>query len=381
VLAVGLSLISAPTFADSFVVSLLPNQTFTSLGDAESAMRAYSPQASHLVQFTAVNTGSQTVYYYNVPPVAATPAPKDVYGAPYYIYDGYFSVPPGNTINEVIASWWSRYQAYWSWAFPGCSYVTGSSNYGNIVGWVGLQGTCSGGDWIYGTLVTRAGSPSCPADYTLSANQCVINLTATITQNSTCPYTYKTVQDWEREVNDPRPDLTDALENGADAHSLLPEATQQAEQCFVNKFSAVLGRTPRVSAEFRSVAYQLHLQDVWKKWTALNGATPEVQTACAAIKAKLDGEMGRSSINEECRKELGWRDHCIVSPPAGANGNHTTGNAFDISRKDVDELLQTLERSGTSMDQFLNLRLPSCDLYWGGYFTNPEPDNVHFQLR
>ncbi len=198
------------------------------------------------------------------------------------------------------------------------------------------------------------------------------------TCKSTCPYTWKTVQDWEREANDPTPELTDALENGANSHGLLTPAAQRAQQCFVGKYSAALGTSPTITAEFRTDAYQLHLRDIWDKWNALNTEAPEVQAACVDVKARLDAEMGRRSIDGACT--LPGRNHCLVHRPAGANGRHTQGTAFDVSHANVDSLMQYLQSgpTPTSMEQFLNFQSPICNLNWGWTLFG---DRVHFQLR
>lgn len=168
-----------------YTVSLVPNQQFATLAAAEAAMRATSPQASHL----ALNRQyiNAQINYYAVPPLPATPATANVYGAPYYAHaGGYWPENPFGSIGAAFVDWWAHYQATWPWAFPGCNvqvttYPNGSAT--NFFQSWSLSGTCGGGNYMSGTLVTKAGSFSCPADYALSGNLCVIGLTATISDD------------------------------------------------------------------------------------------------------------------------------------------------------------------------------------------------------
>ncbi len=281
-LFVWLSLTSISGLADSFVVSLVPNQTFTSLGSAESAMRAHSAQASHLVQYDVVSQGSQTTYYYNVPPVPATVAPRNIYGAPYYIYDAYFWVPPGNSIQEVIGSWWTRYQSYWYWAFPGCTYTHYPSDgaYSNYFGSVILSGTCSGGDGISGSLIASAGSPVCPNDYTLSGAECVIGLTATITATTECPIRPLTIPNPDSHPFDP---------------TLLTQAMQDRLACLQGEIGQIGGSTFGAST-YRPPEYQAHFYEVWQANQAISRLPGKFRESCAAVIQQVRAEMDRHRI-------------------------------------------------------------------------------------
>lgn len=323
-----------------YSVSLIPSQQFPALAEAETAMRAFNPQASHLVLDRQDNNAQ--VNYYNVPSVAATPATANIYGAPYYAHaGGYWVEQPFNSMAAAFADWWAHYQVRWAYAFPGCNvrvtiYPNGPTT--NYFEDFVLSGTCGGGNYMSGTLITPAGSASCPTDYTLSGNQCVIGLTAIITQTLTCP-----IPDLPP-ITDPAVQAFEDNPNTSDTAHLTNEM-QTALQRLVAAASAV-GGAPTVGSAYRPPAYNQHLIDVWDKW--VNKLKPNKDAACANLKAKIHGHFQRHGLLE--------------SQSPVANSRHTRGEAVDVSIDLPSANIDTLARGS-------GLRRPL-----------PVDDPVHFQF-
>jgi hypothetical protein len=69
--------------------------------------------------------------------------------------------------------------------------------------------------------------------------------------------------------------------------------------------------------------------------------------------------------------------HGLVYPPIG--DFHLQGNAFDISRVTVGELMRQVITEWDDVQSFVNSTFgngQACNLRWGGRFTRP--DRVHF---
>ncbi|MGZ8810742.1 MAG: hypothetical protein ACXW29_06355, partial [Thermoanaerobaculia bacterium] len=82
--------------------------------------------------------------------------------------------------------------------------------------------------------------------------------------------------------------------------------------CFLPAVQAA-GGTATVNSAFRPPAYQLHLQNVWDTWQLIRSRrTPECDNLRTTVQTELD-------------------NHAIRERPAGAQGPHTRGIAFDAS--------------------------------------------------
>ncbi|MFO1350161.1 MAG: hypothetical protein U1F68_05555 [Gammaproteobacteria bacterium] len=78
------------------------------------------------------------------------------YSAPYlYSFSCAGNLPSFPSIGEAVNDWWIRYQGCYPWAFPGCSYQLSlypdGRTTGSFAGML-LQGTCVGGDGVFGTI-------------------------------------------------------------------------------------------------------------------------------------------------------------------------------------------------------------------------------------
>lgn len=370
-------------FSAEYTVDLVPGQIFTSRAEAEAAMRATSSQASHLVYDRLLfETTTEKVHQYSVPPVPATIATQNTYGAPYFLPVWQWGTTYHDSVEGAISDWWSRYQSYYYWAFPGCTYTPFyyDGRYTNHFATVELSGRCGGGGGVYGTLVTRVGSPQCPPDYTLSGDWCVISLIAQMTERGSCPISPLTP------VEDIQPNdsetllLTRVLESGVDGYSYLTEGMKAADQCLREKVEA-LGINYVRTGTIRTLAYQRHLREVWDKMEQLAALTePDQIQACAALRAQVAAEKGCDNAGScsSCPPRPGARNHCLAYPPTTSDEPpHALGIAIDVSRAMVTRLSETVVTDSSSLSDYIN-GVPSCNLIWGGTFVRP--DSVHFQL-
>lgn len=391
-LALALIFNSPAVFAAyQYSVDLLPGQVFSSQQDAEAALHALSPQASHLIRERLVSeTPTQKVWLYSAPPQPLIPATPALYGAPYYLITGYLLAPPMDTVDAAIDDWWQRYQRNWAYAFPGCSYSTiyyPNGQYTNRFARATLAGTCGGAGEVTGTQVQPPKPAHCPPDYLNTGSECVIALTAYMTETwgEECPIPELTPI---AEIPPNGPDilpLTLELENSRGATLALTADTESARQCLVDRASA-LGINVRTTSGTRTVAYQKHFIEIWDKMIAHNKlvednqqSNPVFVESCRQRRERVIAEKG-CSINKGCVGPCLPGSHCIRYKPA-VDSKHPDGTAFDISEVSIESLKTKLTESQppTTMSQFL-AGPPACKLRWGGDSFR-DPDDVHFQLR
>jgi hypothetical protein len=169
-------------------------------------------------------------------------------------------------------------------------------------------------------------------------------------------------------------------------------------QCFADKIAAtnVTARPtipyPGPSGLYRNDAYQAHLKNIWDKMIELNNLSDPAQImACQPLRNKVIAEKGCDSIYG-CSGECVTGSHCIRNIPAKSS-NHTQGTAFDVPWGTINGLLgeltplppalmtpqQKIQAQRTWVADWL-AKPTACNLYWGGNFTNPGPDYIHFQL-
>jgi hypothetical protein len=168
-------------------------------------------------------------------------------------------------------------------------------------------------------------------------------------------------------------------------------------QCFANKIATtnVTARPPipysGPTAQYRNAAYQAHLRDIWDTMIELNKPDNKNNEACQPLRDKVIAEKGCDS-NEGCPDVCAPGSHCIRNIPA-TSSNHTQGTAFDVSKDTIKWLFDYLTpRPPAPMTPQQKIQAQriwvvnwlasptACNLYWGGNFTNPGPDYVHFQL-
>lgn len=169
-------------------------------------------------------------------------------------------------------------------------------------------------------------------------------------------------------------------------------------QCFADKIAATnVTARPTIpyagpTATIRNTAYQAHLQDVWDKMIELNQPVNLNNEACQPLRDKVIAEKGCSSSGNCDESQCTAGSHCLAHQPA-TYSNHSTGTAFDVSKGTIKGLLseltprppapmtpqQTIQAQRTWIADWL-AKPTACNLYWGGNFTNPGPDYVHFQL-
>lgn len=76
------------------------------------------------------------------------------YGAPYFTEQYEYPISKYPTIEGAVNYWWTQYQIYYYWAFPGCSYSEAFLPNGKQTGQfdqITLHGTCSPGNMVFGT--------------------------------------------------------------------------------------------------------------------------------------------------------------------------------------------------------------------------------------
>ena len=76
------------------------------------------------------------------------------YGAPYFVLYACGGDPPHASVGEAIDAWWEHYKPCYAYAFPGCSYqltVYPDGPETNTFAGMVLQGTCGGGQGVFGT--------------------------------------------------------------------------------------------------------------------------------------------------------------------------------------------------------------------------------------
>lgn len=160
--------------------------------------------------------------------------------------------------------------------------------------------------------------------------------------------------------------------------ALLPDA-QAGVNCVLLKEPGTV-----ITGGTRTLAYQAHLKEVWDKSVELNKEINLKNKACQPLRDKVEAEKGCNG------------GHCITYPPA-TNSNHPKGTAFDVSKTNIKGLLDKLRPPlplppklplTEAQQHQADIKLmadwlaspAACNLVWGGSFTNPGPDIVHFQL-
>src|SRR5262249_11219564 len=92
----------------------------------------------------------------------------------------------------------------------------------------------------------------------------------------------------------------------------MTQAALTGMNCFLAAVQAA-GGTATVNSAFRPPAYQLHLQNVWDTWQLIRNRREQ---ECNDLRQQVQNEM---------------TNHALRERPAGANGPHTRGIAFDAT--------------------------------------------------
>jgi hypothetical protein len=174
-------------------------------------------------------------------------------------------------------------------------------------------------------------------------------------------------------------------------------------QCFADKIAATNATaSPQIpyagpTATIRNAAYQAHLQDVWDTMKELNKSENINNEACRPLREKVVAEKGCDSSGKCPVVTPGTPrcmagSHCIDYRPPDYS-NHIAGTAFDVSNDTINGLLNELTplppAPMTPLQKLQAQRVwvadwlakpTACNLYWGGNFTDPGPDYIHFQL-
>lgn len=172
----------------------------------------------------------------------------------------------------------------------------------------------------------------------------------------------------------------------------LTPALQAGKACFEGKLAGMSPAIPmKITGDIRSVAYQAHLREIWKKMQVLVKLMkndPAMQTACAVRRAEIAAEKGcdKAGPCTSCFAESATqRSHCLKGRPAKPSPNdaqHTQGNAFDVSEYYTITPLQDVlgaRNPPQTIQQFLDAPI-NCNLNWGGMFTD-NYDPIHFYAR
>ena len=127
----------------------------------------------------------------------------------------------------------------------------------------------------------------------------------------------------------------------------LTDKLKTGMACFENKLANISPSIPlNVTSDIRDIAYQEHLREILDKMedlVRLMKNDPAMQTACATRRAEIAAEKGcdkagpcKSKKDEVCYAESATqRSHCLIGRLANPNpddAQHTSGNAFDVSR-------------------------------------------------
>ena len=178
----------------------------------------------------------------------------------------------------------------------------------------------------------------------------------------------------------------------------LSDAMNNQIQCFADKITATNATArPPISysgptATIRNAAYQAHLRDIWDKLILLNNLSdPAEISACQPRRDEVIAEKGCASSGN-CVGMCISGSHCIRHISA-TDSNHPNGTAFDVPDDTINGLLSELTplppAPFTPSQKLQAQRIwvvdwlakpTACNLYWGGNFTDPGPDYVHFQL-
>lgn len=78
------------------------------------------------------------------------------------------------------------------------------------------------------------------------------------------------------------------------------------------------GYTLQVNSAYRTPEYQQHLRDIWNKWQDLKNPAVGAGTSCYSLREEVHNEMGDHGLDS------------LKTSPAGRNGPHTQGKAFDV---------------------------------------------------
>ncbi|MDH5548139.1 MAG: hypothetical protein OEZ43_21390 [Gammaproteobacteria bacterium] len=176
------------------------------------------------------------------------------------------------------------------------------------------------------------------------------------------------------------------MTKGSAGDDLLSDNTKMAERWLRRKFFLTMGNgiegeydpsgndlfdkngklIYRRSSTFRTEAYQKHLRDVWE--TAL-------------VLESLSDPKDIEACKRRTQEVVNHRDHYHgLTDRPGVDSKHVVNTAFDVSRITALRLLEHVG-SRSNVEKFIDAPYPVPGLGWGGYFVNPEPDDVHFYLK
>ena len=289
------------------------------MAKAEAAMRAVSPAAARL-QFDRPIGELLTPYstvLYSVPNVQPNPPVwSDLYNVP-----GQY--PSGQAVCDAR-------RAYINWATP-LVYVETAPLWGNgsqssIRGWAQCQDRVSPSSilgWPQGWL-------SCPSGYNpprytgdisppMSSEPnmfCGNPLTVTIAVLPTAVCPIEPLTPLPSKATDPDTYAFEYEGKQVDVSRLNAEM-KAALVCLTQKTGKAA--SSYVSSAWRPPAYQAHFKEVWEKWQLLKELEGAELMACQSLFAEVKGEVNKHGIAH------------LETSPAGRNGLHTRGAAFDVN--------------------------------------------------
>ncbi len=283
-------------------------------------MRAVSPAAARL-QFNRLLSDIPTPnsdVFYSVPDVQPNPPVwSDLYNVP-----GQY--PSGQAVCDAR-------RAYINWATP-LVYVETAPLWGNgsqssIRGWAQCQDRVSPSSilgWPQGWLSCPSGynpprytgdiSPPMSSEPNMS---CGNPLTVTIAVLPAAVCTVPPLTPLPSKEADPDTYAFEHEKNRVDISRLNAEM-KAALVCLTQKTGKAASSF--VSSAYRPPAYQAHFKEVWETWKLLKKLKGAELVACQTLYAEVKREIGKEGHDIEDLK----------IPPAGRNGPHTRGAAFDV---------------------------------------------------
>jgi hypothetical protein len=172
--------------------------------------------------------------------------------------------------------------------------------------------------------------------------------------------------------------------NGACAAYRLTPEMESAAVCLANKITSVGVPYSGSTATIRNPAYQNHWAEIWRKWMQLTGntLTPAEKAACANRKITIKAALDQHGITSK--------------PPAySPTDSHVTGNAIDVSRTTVKQVLDKILADSRWLDlpcytdvygltdyvRSSAWNPPACPLSSGTKWLGEWYDPVHFQYQ
>jgi hypothetical protein len=129
----------------------------------------------------------------------------------------------------------------------------------------------------------------------------------------------------------PTDSLSVTMENGNNGENNLSTGTAAALNCFRTKMSQT-GHTLSIASGYRTPEYQQHFYDIWNRWQDLKKLPHGPGAPCRDLWDEVNAELDMHGLRN------------LKTSPAGREGPHTKGDAFDIvwiDGLDFDALVQS----------------------------------------